>query len=177
MPSKKSAPRWHAAPAVEAQLTTEEHTTTVAPVPVTVAIEVPAEDATPNEGAGGRKRSRVYEVFEADPTDTNYVFCQCREGVFGGNTCGERVKSQHGPTILWNHLKSKHPATRNILKDCAGAGDTHASTAARLAQPAQLAVNVSYQQMVDSLSSAPLEVLADAIAALQQAREERSQHV
>ena len=34
-------------------------------MPVTVAIEVPAEDATPNEGAGGRKRSRVYEVFEA----------------------------------------------------------------------------------------------------------------
>ena len=178
MPSKKSAPRWHAAPAVEARPSTVEEAETLAVAPVAEAIEVPAVDATPNQGAGGHKRSRVYEVFEADPTDTNYVFCQCREGVFGGNSCGERVKSQHGPTILWNHLKSKHPATRAILKDCAGAGDTHASTAARLAQPAQLAVNVSYQhQMVDSLSSAPLEVLADAIAALQQAREERSQHV
>ena len=105
--------------------------------------------------------------------DTNYVFCQCQEG---GNICCERVKSQHGPTILWNHLK-KHPATRARLKECDGDGDTHASAAARLAQPAQLAVNVSYQQMADSLSHAPLEVLADVIAALQQAREERSQHV
>ena len=130
MPSKKSAPRWHAAPAVEAQLTTEEHTTTVAPVPVTVAIEVPAEDATPNEGAGGRKRSRVYEVFEADPTDTNNVFCQCREGVFGGNTCRKCVKSQQSPTILWNHLKSKHPATRIRLKECDGDGNTHCASTA-----------------------------------------------
>ena len=74
-------------------------------------------------------------------------------------------------------LKTKHPATYARLKVCDGDGDTHASTAERLAQPAQLAVNVSYQQMVDSLSRAPQKVLADAIAALQQAREERSEDV
>ena len=95
----------------------------------------------------------------------------------GGSICRERVKSQHGPTILWNHLKNFHPATRARLKVRDGDSDTHASAAERLAQPAQLAVNVSYQQLVDSLSRAPLEVLADAIAALQQAREERSQGV
>ena len=94
----------------------------------------------------------------------------------GGNICRTCVKSCHGPTIhvSWNHLKSKHPVTHTRLKVCDGDGVTHATTAERLAQ---LAVNVFYQQMVDSLSSAPLEVLADAIAALQQAREERSQHV
>ena len=76
---------------------TEEHAATVAPV--AEVIEVPTEDATPNEGLAG-KRSRVYEVFEADLTDTNYVvFCQCREGVVGGNICRKRVKSCHGPTI------------------------------------------------------------------------------
>ena len=144
MPSKKSAPRWHAAPAVEGRPSTVEEAEALAVAPVAEAIEVPAEDATPNEGAGGRKRSRVYEVFEADPTDTNYVFCQCREGVFGGNTCRERVKSQHSPTILRNHLKSKHPATHVRLKECAGDGNTHASAAARLAQPAQLAVNLQH---------------------------------
>ena len=143
------------------------------------AIEVPAVDATPNEGLAG-KRSRVYEVFEADLTDTNYVFCQCREGVVGGNICRTCVKSCHGPTIhvSWNHLKSKHPVTHTRLKVCDGDGVTHATTAERLAQPAcgQRLLYI-YQQMVDSLSCAPLEVLADAIAALQQAREERSQGV
>ena len=74
MPSKKSAPRWHAAPAVEARPSTVEEAETLAVAPVAEAIEVPAVDATPNQGAGGHKRSRVYEVFEADaltpPTQT-----------------------------------------------------------------------------------------------------------
>ena len=172
MPTRKVAPMWHAAPAVEAQLMTEEMV-----APVAEAIEVPAEDATPNDGLAG-KRSRAYEVFEADLNDTNYIFCQCRERVVGGNVCRKRVKCCHCPATPWSHLKSKHPVTHASLKACDGDCDTRASTAEeRLAQPAQLAVNVSYQQMVDSLSRAPLEVLADAIAALQQAREERSQHV
>ena len=116
--------------------------------PVAEAIEVPAEDATPNDGLAG-KRSRAYEVFEADLNDTNYVFCQCRERVVGGNVCRKRVKCCHCPATPWSHLKSKHPVTHARLKACDGDGDTRASTAEeRLAQPAQLAVNVSYQQMV-----------------------------
>ena len=103
MPSKKSAPRWHAAPAVEARPSTVEEAETLAVAPVAEAIEVPAVDATPNQGAGGHKRSRVYEVFEADPTDTNYVFCQCREGVLGGNICREACQE---PTWADNPLES-----------------------------------------------------------------------
>ena len=42
-----------------------------------------------------------------------------------------------------------------------------------LAIPAELSVSISYQQMVDQLSRAPVQTLSAAIEALQQARELR----
>ena len=51
----------------------------------------------------------------------------------------------------------------------------YSASANRMASSSQLSVtvNVSYQQMVDALSCAPVEILSDAIDALQQAREQR----
>ena len=49
----------------------------------------------------------------------------------------------------------------------------HATAAERLASAAELTVNVSYQQMVVTLSQAPLQTLSDAIEVLQHAREQR----
>ena len=56
-------------------------------------------------------------------------------------------------------------------------GNVAHTPAERLASTAQLTVNVnvSYEQMVVSLSHAPLQILSDAIEALQHAREQRSQ--
>jgi hypothetical protein len=52
--------------------------------------------------------------------------------------------------------------------------DDVANAAQSLASTAELSVNVSYQQMVVSLSHAPLQTLSHAIEALQHAKEQRS---
>ena len=132
-------------------------------------LEAEPEDAT----AALRKRSRVHEVYSADPNDDNYSLCvcQCRENVQGGRVCGGRIKSRGSTKSLWNHVQKKHPCTFAKLNN---QGDiAHTSLAEVLATPAELSVSISYQQMVDQLSRAPVQTLSAAIEALQQARELR----
>ena len=86
--------------------------------PVAEAIEVP-EDATPRE-QGTRKRSRVREVFIADPNDANYVVCQCRENIALGRVCGGRLKPGASTTPLWTHVEKKHPATHTSQVEQSG---------------------------------------------------------
>ena len=130
-------------------------------------LEAEPEDAT----AALRKRSRVHEVYSADPNDDNYSLCQCRENVQGGRVCGGRIKSRGSTKSLWNHVQKKHPCTFAKLNN---QGDiAHTSLAEALAIPAELSVSISYQQMVDQLSRAPVQTLSAAIEALQQARELR----
>ena len=60
-------------------MSTVEEVETLTALPVTEAIEVPAEDATPRDEGGHRKRSRIREVFSDDPDDLNYVVSrECR---------------------------------------------------------------------------------------------------
>ena len=109
MPTRKSAPRWHAAAAVEATLTNVENVE--AAMAVAEAIEVPAEDATPRDEGGTRKRSRIHEVFIADPNYADYVVCHCSEKVAGGHLCGGRLKPGGSTKPLWNHVEKKHLCT------------------------------------------------------------------
>ena len=95
---------------MEAQLSTVEEAEELALAPVAEAIEVPAEDATPGQQVT-RKRSRVHEVFIADPNDANYVVCQCRENVALGRVCGRGLKPSGSTTPLWTHVEKKHPVT------------------------------------------------------------------
>ena len=169
MPTRGAPRRCHATPAVEATLSTVEEALNLAVGPIATAIEVPAEDATP---ATSGKRSRVHEVFIADPNNADYSLCQCVENVKGRSVCGRRIKSSSGTKPLWNHLEKKHPgihAKLNVKAASDDAGIAHASAAERLQSPAQLTINISYQNMVDALRAAPAEILADAIEALQQA--------
>ena len=130
-------------------------------------LEAEPEDAT----AALRKRSRVHEVYSADPNDDNYSLCQCRENVQGGRVCGGRIKSRGSTKSLWNHVQKKHPCTFAKLNN---QGDiAHTSLAEVLATPAELSVSISYQQMVDQFGRAPVQTLSAAIEALQQARELR----
>ena len=182
MPSKKSAPRWHApelvvAPEVAAQLCTEENAVALSAAPIAVAAEWSVE-ATPAQRTSGHKRSRVHEVFTRDPNDTEYCVCQLTEGVKGDRVCGGRIKhtSTSSTEPLWNHVEKFHPLKHKQLKgDGDDVVDGVPSTAANsLASLTSVEVNISYQQMVDALCSAPQDVLADAIDALQQARDRRS---
>ena len=158
---------------MEARLSTVEEAEALAVAPVAEAIEVPAEDATPRE-QGTRKRSRIHTVFIADPNDDNYVVCQCQETL--GRVCGRSLKPGSSTKPLWTHVEKKHPATYARLSSQEDGNVAH-TPAERLASTAQLTVNVnvSYEQMVVSLSHAPLQILSDAIEALQHAREQRSQ--
>ena len=173
MRTKRSSTRWYEAlDEMEAPVATEEESVTLASHEPALAIELPAEDATP---ASGMKRSRVHEVFTADPNNSDYSVCQCVEKIYGRSVCGQRIKSTSGTKPLWNHIEKKHPIMHTKLKVDAGDADiTHTSAAERLQSPAQLTLNVSYQHMVDTLCSAPAEILSDAIEALQQARDRRS---
>ena len=78
-----------------------------APPVMAEVLEAEPEDAT----AALRKRSRVHEVYSADPNDDNYSLCQCRENVQGGRVCGGRIKSRGSTKSLWNHVQKKHPCT------------------------------------------------------------------
>jgi hypothetical protein len=173
---KKSGVRWHAAPEVPARLATADEAETMANTPPVVAHEIPVE-AAPAQRTTGNKRSRVHEAFTRDPNDTEYCICQSTEGVKSrGHVCGSRIKCTSSTKPLWNHVEKFHPNKYTQLK---GDGDDEvddvASTAAdSLASSTSVAVNISYQQMVDSLCSAPQDVLADAIEALQQAKDRRS---
>jgi hypothetical protein len=179
MPSKKSAPRWHApellvAPEVAAQPCTEENAAALSAAPIAVAAEWPVE-AAPTQRTTGHKRSRVHEVFTRDPNDTDYCICQLTEGVKGGRVCGGRIKGTSSTKPLWNHVETFHPLKHKQLKGGDDDVDGVPSTAANsLASLTSVEVNISYQQMVDALCSAPQDVLADAIDALQQARDRRS---
>ena len=132
------------------------------------------QSLTRDEG-GHRKRSRIREVFIADPNDADYVVCQCSEKVAGGRLCGGRLKPGVSTTPLWNHVEKKHPCTYARLSSQEDGDVAHATAAERLASAAELTVNVSYQQMVVTLSQAPLQTLSDAIEVLQHAREQRGQ--
>jgi hypothetical protein len=165
----------HAVPAVEAQLSTVEEVERLMALPVAEAIEVPAEDATPRDEGGHRKRSRIREVFSDDPDEPNYVVCQCRENVVGNLICGCRLKHGGSTTPLWTHVKKKHPCTHARLSSQEDGDDDGVHAAESLASTAELSVNVSYQQMVVSLSHAPLQTLSHAIEPLQHAKEQRSQ--
>ena len=104
-------------------------------------------------------------------TTTLSATCQCRENVQGGRVCGGRIKSRGSTKSLWNHVQKKHPCTFAKLNN---QGDiAHTSLAEVLATPAELSVSISYQQMVDPSSRAPVQTLSAAIEALQQARELR----
>ena len=154
-------------PVVEAQLSTVEDVERLMALPVTEAIEVPAEDAAPRDEGGHRKRSRIREVFSDDPDDLNYVVCQCRENVVGNLICGGRLKPSGSTTPL--------PVTYNRLSSQEDGDDDGVHAAESLASTAELSVNVSYQQMVVSLSHAPLQTLSHAIEALRHAKETRGQ--
>ena len=132
----------------------------------------PAVDATYCDH--GNRRSRVHEVFSADPNNANYSVCQCVEKVKGGGVCGQRIKSTSSTKPLWTHVEKKHPVTHAKLKADAGDADiAHVAPAERLQSPAQLILNASYQHMVDVLCNVSAEILSDGIEALQQARELR----
>ena len=141
-----------------------------------VAHEMPVEAAPAKRT--GNKRSRVHEAFTRDPNDTEYVICQLTEGVKGRHVCGGRIKlaTSSSTKPCWNHVETFHPHTYKQLK---GDGDDEVDDAASnscrqaLASSTSVAVKISYQQMVDTLCSAPRDVLADAIEALQQARDRR----
>ena len=178
MPKRKSDPRWHETPAVVATLSTVEEALNLVDssalnlAPTATAVELPAEWASPQPAS--RKTARVHEVMDMDPTDSNYVFCQCLKSA-GGGVCGARLKSRWSCTALWTHVKKKHASTYASLvlgdnkADIQTAEDTLASTA-------QLKLNVPYQQLVYTLSysCAPAHILSAAIESLQRASEQRS---
>jgi hypothetical protein len=173
MPKRRATS--HAVPEVEARLFTVEEVERLMAAPLAEAIQVPAVDATPRDEGGHRKRSRIREVFSDDPDDPNYVVCQCRENVVPrGHVCGGRLKPGGSTTPLWSHVKKKHPCTHARLSSQEDEDDDVANAAQSLASTAELSVNVSYQQMVVSLSHAPLQTLSHAIEALQHAKEQRS---
>ena len=176
MPKRKSDPRWHETPAVVATLSTVEEALNLVDssalnlAPTATAVELPAEWASPQPAS--RKTARVHEVMDMDPTDSNYVFCQCLKSA-GGGVCGARLKNRGSCSALWTHVKTKHPSTHASLvlgdnkADIQTAEDTLASTA-------QLKLNVPYQQLVYTLSCAPAHILSAAIESLQRASEQRS---
>ena len=176
MPTKKSGVRWHAAPEVAAQLATAEEAEALANSPPVVAYEMPVE-AAHAQSTTGKKRSRAYsrvhEVFTRDPNDTEYCICQSTEGVKGGRVCARSIKGSLGTKPLWNHVEKFHPREYMQLKDD-GVNDVASTAADSLASSTSVAVNISYQQMVDALCSAPQDVLADAFEALRQAKDRRS---
>ena len=70
---------------------------------------------------------------------------------------------------------AKYTTLATVIGSDNDADVAHATAAERLASAAELTVNVSYQQMVVTLSQAPLQTLSDAIEVLQHAREQRGQ--
>jgi hypothetical protein len=156
-------------PAVEATLSTVEEALLLAEAPTATAVEVPAVPYQPAK----HKKARVHEVFEKDFADTNYAFCQCLKSA-GGGVCGQRLKDQNTTSSLWTHVRKKHPSTYASLVSNSADQDDIAAAEETLASSAQLTLNVSYQQMVDTLSCAPADVLSAAIKSLQQASEQRS---
>ena len=176
MPTKKSAPRWHEAPGLIPVV--------VAAQPVTEHVELPLSAAPIAEATRSwpprtmqpcpsmAPAANVLEIFRKDGT---YSFCQCQENVADREVCGKRIKSVAGIKPLWNHVERFHP--RTYLQLGAGGHDeiAHSASADRLASRAQtgISINVTYQQMVDSLSCAQGKNLSDAINALLQAREQR----
>ena len=86
---------WHEVE--EAQLFNMEKAEALAApaVPTANAVEVPAQDATPNElQRKTKKRSRVHEVYETDPADTTYSLCQCLTSA-AGRVCNARISHQY----------------------------------------------------------------------------------
>ena len=120
-----------------------------------------------------RKRSRIHDVFEEDPTDSNYSICKCLQSE-SGRVCGARIKSAWSPSALRSHVEKKHPSAFARLAQPQDNQDDVAAAEERLASHAQLMLSVSYQQMIDALSRAPAQILSDAIESLQQASEVRS---
>ena len=92
MPTKKSVPRWHAPPEpVVARLSTPEEAAAalMSPADPVEAVELPGENTNvPRKKS--RKRSRIHEVFEEDPTDRDYSICQCLKSD-GGGVCSARI--------------------------------------------------------------------------------------
>jgi hypothetical protein len=72
MPAKKSAPRWHEPVVAQLCTTTEEFAAAlISPADPVEAVELPSDDS-PVPSKKSRKRSRIHEVFEEDPTDRDY---------------------------------------------------------------------------------------------------------
>ena len=81
-----------------------------------------------------RKRSRIHEVFEEDPSDREYSICQCLESD-GRGVCGRRIKSASSPSALKTHVEKKHPSTfARLAQD---SQDDIAAAEERLASHAQ----------------------------------------
>ena len=78
--------------------------------PTATAVELPAEPEPQPASRKSQKTARVHEVMDMDPTDSNYVFCQCLKSA-GGGVCGARLKSRWSCTALWTHVKKKHAST------------------------------------------------------------------
>ena len=85
-------------PAVEATLSTVEEALLLAEAPIATAVEKPAVPYQPAK----HKKARVHEVFEKDPADTNYAFCQCLHEV-SACMCGQRLKDQNTTSSLWTN--------------------------------------------------------------------------
>lgn len=166
MGRKKSTPRWHEVQEGWLAVLNTEDAEALAAMPTADAVEVPAQDATPNEPAQrkARKRSRVHEVYETDPTDTTYSICQCLAST--GRVCKARIRHCNGPSALGSHLKKKHPSIyASLVSDKEGDIAVAEATAT---SSAQLTLNVSYEQMINALSSAPPQIVSFAIESLQQ---------
>ena len=174
MPKRKST----TTPAVMATLSSVEEalnmvdSSTLNLAPTATAVELPAEPEPQPASRKSQKTARVHEVMDMDPTDSNYVFCQCLKSA-GGGVCGARLKNRGSCSALWTHVKTKHPSTHASL--VLGDNKADIQTAEEtLASTAQLKLNVPYQQLVYTLSCAPAHILSAAIESLQRASEQRS---
>ena len=131
---KHRRPTSHAAPEVEARLSTVEEVERLMTAPVAEAIELLAEDATPRDGGGHRKRARIRGSSAMIPMTrtSNYVVCQCRENVPGSLVCGGRLKPGGSTTPLWTHVRKKHPCTHARLSSQEDRDDDAVHAAERL---------------------------------------------
>lgn len=117
------------------------------PLPVPVPVSH-VEDATERE-VWSRKKSRIYEAYAKDPSDSTRCVGQSTENVTDGDVCGENLACF--TASLWTHLKAKHPLLWKELKGTGSGsqwlGSANTSVAAASGAPvegsAQLACVVS----------------------------------
>ena len=78
---------------VEAVLSTpEEVAAALSPTDPVTAVELPGGNT--NVPKRSRKRSRIHDVFEEDPTDSNYSICKCEMPAVRERPCVRRTHQE-----------------------------------------------------------------------------------